>query len=94
MRYKCNRLFETNNSRIETRIRMTTGYSFGGGGVCFLGGGMISGRLASRDQKLTLKVVPLPPPPPKGETPLYKPYCSYKYIPTLVHRVGFCVVLV
>ena len=39
-------------------------------------GVMISGRLASRDQKLTLKVVPLPP-PPKGGTPLYKPYCSY-----------------
>ena len=37
MRYKCNRLFETNNSRIETRIRMTTGYSFGGPGVLFGG---------------------------------------------------------
>ena len=61
MRYKCNRLFETNNSRIKTRIRMTTGYSFGGGRVCFLGGVMISGRLASGDQKLTLEVVPLPP---------------------------------
>ena len=62
MRYKCNRLFETNNSRIKTRIRMTTGYPFGGGRVCFLGGVMISGRLASGDQKLTLEVVPLPPP--------------------------------
>ena len=70
---------------------MTTGYSFvGGGGVCFSGGVMISGRLASRDQKLTLEVVPLPP-PPQGGTPLYKPY---RYIPTLVHRVCFCVVLV
>ena len=29
---------------------------------------MISGRLASRDQKLTLEVVPLPP-PPRGELP-------------------------
>ena len=45
---------------------MTTGYSFGGGGVCFLGGGMISGRLASGDQKLKLEVVPLPP---RGELP-------------------------
>ena len=36
--YKCNRLFETNNSRIETRIRMTTGYSLGGGAGCFFGG--------------------------------------------------------
>ena len=66
MRYKCNRLFETNNSRIETRIRMTTGYSFGGAGCVFWGGGMISGRLASGDQKLTLEVVPLPP---RGEIP-------------------------
>ena len=39
MRYKCNRLLETNNSRIETRIRMTTGYSFGGAGRgVFFGG--------------------------------------------------------
>ena len=31
---------------------------------------MISGRLASGDQKLTLEVVPLPPPPPlRGEVP-------------------------
>ena len=64
----------------------------GGGGVCFLGGGMISGRLASGDQKLTLEVVPLPPPPPQGGNPLYKPYCSYRYMPN--HRVGICVVLV
>ena len=50
---------------------MTKGYSLGGGGeVCFLGGGMISGRLASGDQKLTLEVVPLPP---RGGSPLYKP---------------------
>ena len=68
MRDKCNRLFETNNSRIKTRIRMTTGYSLGGGRVCFLGGVMISGRLASGDQKLTLEVVPLPP-PSGGELP-------------------------
>ena len=61
MQDKCNRLFETNNSRIKTRIRMTTGYPFGGGRVCFLRGVMISGRLASGDQKLTLEVVPLPP---------------------------------
>ena len=80
MRYKCNRLFETNNSRIKTRIRMTTGYSFGGGRVCFLGGVMISGRLASRDQKLTLEVVPLPP-PLRGGTPLYKP-CIYPPLST------------
>ena len=41
---------------------MTTGYSLGGGGGVFFGGGwMISGRLASGDQKLTLEVVPLPP---------------------------------
>ena len=71
---------------------MTTGYSFGGGRVCFLGGVMISGRLASGDQKLTLEVVPLTPPPPGGENPLYKPYCSYRYM--LNHRVGICVVLV
>ena len=44
--------------------------------MCFLGGVMISGRLASGDQKLTLEVVPLPPPPLRGETPLYKP-CIY-----------------
>ena len=56
---------------------MTKGYSLGEGGeVCFLGGGMISGRLASGDQKLTLEVVPLPPPPLRGGTPLYKP-CIY-----------------
>ena len=30
---------------------------------------MISGRLASGDQKLTLEVVLLPPPPPRGELP-------------------------
>ena len=48
---------------------MTTGYSLGGGGgVCFLGVGIISGRLASGDQKVTLEVVPLPP-PPGGELP-------------------------
>ena len=75
MQDKCNRLFETNNSRIKTRIRMTTGYPFGGGRVCFLRGVMISGRLASGDQKLTLEVVPLPP-PLRGGTPLYKP-CIY-----------------
>ena len=40
---------------------MTTGYSFGGAGCVFWGGGMISGRLASGDQKLPLEVVPLPP---------------------------------
>ena len=67
MRYKCNRLVETNNIRIETRIRMTKGYSFlGGSEVCFFGGGMISGRLANGDQKLTLEVVKLPP---RGELP-------------------------
>ena len=38
--------------------------------MCFLGGVMISDRLASRDQKLTLEVVPLQrPPPPRGELP-------------------------
>ena len=37
--------------------------------MCFLGGGMISGRLASGDQKLTLEVVPLTPPPQGGEIP-------------------------
>ena len=65
--------------QIIAGLRQESGWQqdilLGGGRVCFLGGVMISGRLASRDQKLTLEVVPLPP-PLRGGTPLYKP-CIY-----------------
>ena len=51
--------------QIIAGLRQESGWQqdilLGGRRVCFLGGVMISGRLASGDQKLTLEVVPLPP---------------------------------